>query len=45
MNEQEFAQNLNADFGMPEGFRNEPAEQEIVYDWDGGVWDEIEQNA
>lgn len=45
MKETEFMEKMNVTLGVPEEFEKELPEQEIIYDWDGGALDEIEQNA
>lgn len=45
MKEKQFQEEMNVTFGIPEEFREELPGQETIYDWDGGVLYETEQNA
>lgn len=45
MREQEFMETMGAIFDFPEQMNEEEPDQEIIYDWHGGVFHETEQNA
>lgn len=45
VNDKEFQEEMNVTFGIPEEFREDFPEQEIMYDWNGDVLYETEQNA
>lgn len=45
MIEMEFQEMMSATFGTPEEFREELPGQETLYDWNGDVLYETEQNA
>lgn len=45
VNDKEFQEEMNVTFGIPKEFREELPGQETVYDWNGGVLYETEQNA
>lgn len=42
MNEQDFMECMCAAFDLPERMKEETPDQEIIYDWDGGVLSETE---
>lgn len=45
MKETEFQEKMNVALDLPEEFQEELPGQETIYDWDGGVLYETEQNA
>lgn len=45
MKEAEFQEKMNVTFEFPEEFREDLPEQETMYDWNGDVLYETEQNA
>lgn len=45
MKEKEFQEEMGAAFGIPEEFREELPGQETMYDWNGDVLYETEQDA